>query len=122
MTSEAEAETAPIRLYEGDGLITVHRYRFAGESQPANFVVYDMPPGSSEGIHTHGHRADQPGAFDEYYYVIEGHGEMIIAGQTIAIGPGDHVHAPMGVAHGVRNPNSDAKLRIFLTFIDRAIV
>jgi len=103
------------RTYGGNGTISARYFRFNQAPAPANFVIYDMPPGSSEGVHIH--PPSGPTAYDEYYYVIEGEGEMEIDGCLVPIKAGDHVHAPIGVAHGVRNIGEHAHLRIFLTFI-----
>lgn len=117
--SEADVVIARPHVYDGDGTISMRYFRFDQAPHPANFVVYDMPPGSSEGVHAHRPGDAGPGPFDEYYYVIEGEGEMEIEGSVVPIKAGDHVHTPLGVAHGVRNTMPDRNLRIFLTFISR---
>ncbi|MEY4249650.1 MAG: hypothetical protein RJA87_1283 [Pseudomonadota bacterium] len=104
-------------LYGGDGTISARYFRFNNTPAPANFVIFDIPPGASEGVHTHPHIG--PNAFDEYYYVMDGEGEMTLDGTCVLIRAGDHIHAPPGVAHGVRNSLSDKSLRIFLTYIQR---
>jgi mannose-6-phosphate isomerase-like protein (cupin superfamily) len=83
-----------------------------------NFVVYDIPPGASEGVHTHRSGEEFPGPYDEYYYIMQGHGEMQIDGKVIRVRAGDHLHTPLGVAHGISN-TGDGQLRVFLTFIAR---
>jgi oxalate decarboxylase/phosphoglucose isomerase-like protein (cupin superfamily) len=117
--SEAEVAETGARVYGGDGTISRRYFRFDGAPAPANFVIYDMPPGSSEGAHIHTLGDTIQGAFDEYYYVISGAGEMEIEDEIIPIRTGDHVHTPLGVRHGVRNTLTDETLRIFLTFISR---
>jgi quercetin dioxygenase-like cupin family protein len=120
--NEAEIAKAYPHVHEGEGTISVRYFGFDKAPAPANFVIYDMPPGSSEGVHTH-HLGDTVlGPYDEYYYVIHGEGEMEIDGKVIPIRTGDHVHTPLGVAHGVRNVMRDENLRIFLTFISRTSV
>lgn len=114
---EADVVQGLANLYGGDGTISARYFRFNGTPAPANFVIFDMPPGSSEGLHTH--PLDGPTAYDEYYYVLEGEGEMTIAGTTFAIKTGDHIHTPLGVEHGVRNIQPDKNLRLFLTYIHR---
>ncbi len=104
-------------LYGGDGTISARYFRFNQTPAPANFVIFDIPPGASEGVHSHPHSG--PNAYDEYYYVMDGEGEMTIDGSCVPIQTGDHVHAPLGVAHGVRNSRADKSLRIFLTYIQR---
>lgn len=114
---EADVIQELANLYGGNGTISARYFRFGGAPAPANFVIFDMPPGSSEGHHTH--RLDGPTAYDEYYYVLEGEGEMTIAQTTLSIRAGDHVHTPLGVEHGVRNVHPHKNLRIFLTYIHR---
>ena len=104
-------------LYGGDGIISARYFRFNNTPAPANFVIFDIPPGASEGVHTHPHAG--PNGFDEYYYVMDGEGEMTLDGTCVPIRSGDHIHAPPGVAHGVRNRLPDKSLRIFLTYIQR---
>ncbi len=104
-------------LYGGAGTISARYFRFDHTPAPANFVIFDIPPGASEGVHTH--PLTGPNAYDEYYYVIDGEGEMTIGSDCVAIRTGDHIHAPLGVAHGVRNSAHDKSLRIFLTYILR---
>lgn len=117
--SEAEIAKPYPHVHKGDGTISVRYFGFDDAPAPANFVIYDMPPGSSEGVHTH-HLGDTVlGPYDEYYFVIHGEGEMEIDGKIVAIKAGDHVHTPLGVAHGVRNTMQGENLRIFLTFISR---
>jgi quercetin dioxygenase-like cupin family protein len=104
-TKLAEAEMAEphAHVHEGDGTISLRYFRFDNAPAPANFVVYDMPPGSSEGVHTHQLGDTVAGSYDEYYYIVEGRGEMEIDGQIVPVKAGDHVHTPLGVAHGICN-------------------
>jgi quercetin dioxygenase-like cupin family protein len=104
-------------LYGGDGTISARYFRFDQTPAPANFVIFDIPPGASEGVHTHPYSG--PNAFDEYYYVMDGEGEITIDETCVSIKTGDYVHLPLGVVHGVRNSLPDKSLRIFLTYILR---
>lgn len=61
-----------------------------------------LEPGQVQATHTH---ADQ----DKFYYVIDGQGAFIVAGETQQAGPGMVIWAPAGVAHGVAN-RGDARL------------
>jgi quercetin dioxygenase-like cupin family protein len=117
--SEADVATPRSHVRGGEGTLSLSYFRFDGATAPANFVVYDMPPGSSEGVHTHAVGDENFGPYDEYYYVISGEGEMDIDGEVVAIKAGDCVHTPLGVPHGVRNTMPEGNLRIFLTFIRR---
>lgn len=116
---EADVAREVTHLYGGEGTISLSHFAFGGAPAPARFVVYDMPPGSSEGVHTHRLGEAAPGPFDEYYYVIAGEGVMSLAGEAVPLKAGDHVHAPLGVAHGIANTSTTDHLRLFLTFIAR---
>jgi len=120
-TKLAEADVAEphAHVHEGEGTISLRYFRFDNSPAPANFVVYDMPPGSSEGVHTHQLGDSVLGSYDEYYYIVEGQGEMEIDGEIVPVKAGDHVHTPLGVAHGIRNTQKERSLRVFLTFITR---
>jgi quercetin dioxygenase-like cupin family protein len=117
--AEADVATPYPPLHEGDGTVSLRYFRFDNTPAPANFVVYDMPPGSSEGVHTHQLGDSVLGSYDEYYYIVEGQGEMEIDGEIVLVKAGDHVHTPLGVAHGIRNTQKERSLRVFLTFITR---
>ena len=107
-------------LHRGMGTGGARLFRFDGASAPAYFIVYDLPPGASEGVHVHYlDDRNKEGSFDEYYYFVSGHGQMEIDGELIAVAKGDHVHTPLEVAHGVENTHPSENLRVFLTFIQR---
>ncbi len=107
-------------LYGGPGTINLRYFSFAQAARPANFVLYDIPPGAGEGVHTHRLGDPQVGPFDEYYYIIQGQGRMEIDGQPVDVRAGDHIHAPLGVAHGIVNTAPTEILKVFVTFIDRS--
>ena len=93
---------------------------FDGAPAPAHFIIYELPPGTSEGVHTHFlDDRNRQGSFDEYYYIISGQRQMEIDGEIVAVARGDHVHAPLEVAHGVENTHPTESLRVFLTLIKR---
>lgn len=106
--------------YGGKQAIDMYRFDFAGAALPARFVVYELPPGASEGVHVH-HRDNRNGhgAFDEFYYIVSGEGVMAIDGQSVPVRAGDHVHAPLEIAHGIENTHPSAPLKVFLTYIER---
>lgn len=107
------------RIHQGLGSVGVRLFDFGGAPAPAHFLIYIIPPGSSEGVHLHNAVDRSLGAFDEYYYILEGTGVMPIDDRRVAVSPGDHVHTPMGVRHGIENNGPDT-LRVFLTYINRA--
>lgn len=121
-TKDDEADMREIKgIHQGKGTGKAKWFRFANTPWPAHFMIYDLPPGASEGVHTHfldDHNKE--GAFDEYYYIISGQGQMEIDGQVVPVKMGDHVHTPLEVSHGVENTHATENLRVFLTFIQRA--
>jgi mannose-6-phosphate isomerase-like protein (cupin superfamily) len=105
-------------VHGGEGQITARRFQFSGSAAPANFLTYDIPPQASEGLHVHD--AGGASAYDEYYYIVSGEGEMQFEDEIVPVTAGDHVHAPMGVRHGIRNTAAQGRLKVLLTFIKRA--
>jgi len=117
---EAEGMVEIAGIHHGKGTGKARIFRFADQSAPAYFMIYDLPPGVSEGVHVHFlDNRNKEGSFDEYYYVISGQGQMDIDGEIVPVVRGDHVHTPLEVAHGVENTHPTDNLRIFLTFIQR---
>lgn len=99
-------------MHGGEGQISIkHFFRDADPSHRLILLLYEIPPGASEGLHSH---ADSQARIDEYYYVISGAGEMLLDGRRIALSPGDHVYSPAGVAHGVRNVSATEHLRVYV--------
>jgi mannose-6-phosphate isomerase-like protein (cupin superfamily) len=118
--SETDGMVEIDAIHAGKGKGKAKWFRFDGAAAPANFMIYDLPPGSSEGVHSHFlDDRNQEGSFDEYYYIISGTGQMEINGEIVAVAKGDHVHTPLEVAHGVENTHPTENLRVFLTFIKR---
>jgi mannose-6-phosphate isomerase-like protein (cupin superfamily) len=109
-----------LRLHGGSGRIDV-KFFFEPErpARPALMLHYDIPPSASEGVHTHGVGRPE-GAWDEYYYIASGRGQMSIDGRLIAVAPGDTIHTPLGVAHGIENTSRDERLRVFLIAVARS--
>lgn len=107
-------------VHEGLGSVDIRMFDFAGAAAPANFLIYDIAVGASEGVHVHNLTDPKLGAFDEYYYVLEGRGKMLIHGEPVMVSAGDHVHTPLEVAHGIANIDDTHRLKVFLTYIDRS--
>jgi mannose-1-phosphate guanylyltransferase/mannose-6-phosphate isomerase len=42
----------------------------------------------------------------EHWIIIKGEGEVILDGETIAVGEGQHIHIPIGSKHRIRNTGS----------------
>lgn len=118
LESDLERAVLVNKLHGGEGQVKVRRFAFAGAALPANFVSFDIPPAASEGVHVHGIGL-QTGPYDEYYYVIAGQGRMEVDGQMVEVKAGDHIHAPMGVHHGIANTHDTQNLKVLITFITR---
>lgn len=118
--SEATGMVEITGIHNGKGKGKIRLFKFDGASAPAYFIIYDLPPGASEGVHSHFlDNRNKLGSYDEYYYIISGQGQMEIDGENVAVAQGDHVHTPLEVAHGVENTHATENLRVFLTFIQR---
>lgn len=116
----ADVATTVPSVRDGSGPVTLRRYLFDGAPSPANFVCYDIPPGSSEGLHTH--FADDRngiGAYDEFYYIVRGRGVMTLADQEFDVAEGDGIFAPLDLPRGIRNPDASLTLIVHITFISR---
>lgn len=119
--SESDGMREITGIHEGKGKGKTKWFRFANEPWPAHFMIYDLEPGASEGVHVHFlDDRNKEGAFDEYYYIMSGEGQMEIDGKIVPVKAGDHVHTPLEVAHGVENTHPTENLKVFLTFIARA--
>lgn len=108
------------RIHDGRGAIEVKSFfRHDDAPNPAILLIYNIPPGASEGVHSHGIAETKDGSFDEFYYVIAGRGEMKIADQVVPVQPGDHIFTPSGVAHGIENTSPDSYLKVYVVAVRR---
>ncbi len=108
-------------VHEGLGELGVRLFNFDGAAAPANFMIYDIPPGASEGVHLHNLSDPALGPYEEYYYIVEGTGVMTIDGEEFPVTAGDHVFAPLDSWRGIANKGGPGNLKIFLTYIDRSV-
>lgn len=108
-------------VHEGLGELGVRLFDFEGAAAPANFMIYDIPPGASEGVHLHNLSDPALGPYEEYYYIVEGAGVMTVDGDEFPVSAGDHVFAPLDSWRGIANRAGPGNLRIFLTYIDRSV-
>jgi len=85
--------------HEGRGTTTA--FPFFADAADLGFVFRKrvLHPGSSIGDHVN----DK----DEVYYVLSGRGELMLAGATREVGPGDAVLTRDGDAHGLRQVGDD---------------
>ena len=90
---------AQAAIHAGEGTI-LRRLFFRAESKlDVKFDVWELPPGASEGNHTHG----DDSALEEIYYFLAGQGTMTIDGDVVAVAAGDAILVPPGVDHGLSN-------------------
>jgi mannose-6-phosphate isomerase-like protein (cupin superfamily) len=71
------------------------------------FEVIDLrfgPEFGGVGLHTHDDHVDS-------FYVLDGEAEFMVGDETLRLGPGSYVAAPVGVPHGFRNAG-DGELRM----------
>lgn len=88
-------------------------------AMPAWLLTFTMPPGSSEGVHTHRRGDKEAGSYDEFYYIIEGEGVMEIAGERVEVSAGDNVFTPNGVPHGIENTSIDKIMKVYMIGVTR---
>ena len=62
-----------------------------------------------------GRAPDHYHEYDEVIYVLEGHGELCIGGQTAPLGPGSCVHLPRTLVHCLAN-TGDGEMRVLGVF------
>lgn len=106
-------------VHEGKGKIDMKIFRFDGAPRPAVLLIYTIPPGNSEGVHVHRPGNKELGSYDEFYYIMQGSGEMQIDGRTIAVKTGDHVFTPNGVEHGIENTAKEGDLKVYMVAVIR---
>jgi len=107
------------RVHGGLGRLDV-QFFFEPErpGRPALFLQYVIPPGASEGVHTHG-AGRHEGAWDEYYYIASGSGRMRLGADDVSVTAGEAIHTPLGMPHGIQNTHASELLRVFLVAIER---
>lgn len=99
------------QLYEGRGDICYKDFFLSSSRLPIRFQVWKIPPGGSEGFHTH----DTDENLEEIYYVIEGEARYTADSTSIDLHPGDAVIAPMGTEHSIEN-KGESDLRLVVIY------
>lgn len=100
--SFANQSLQKVVAHGGTGEIRTIRVVAEGRYQGFNFIdLTEVPPGSSIGVHTHGHLDE------EVYVVISGEGRMTNGAQEFTVGPGDVVVNPAGGTHGLTNAGNE---------------
>jgi len=83
-----------------DGAGRVRTTRVVSPSDGSGFRFIDLteiPPGSSVGVHTHGHEDE------EIYVIVSGRGRMRLEAREFEVGPGDVIRNAPGGTHGLVN-------------------
>ena len=75
---------------------------------PTRISRYRVGPGSSVSMHVHTGKA-------EHWVIIAGEGIVRVGTQSFAVGPGDVVHTPPSVPHGLTTTSADPL--IFLNIV-----
>ena len=101
-------KTNPVsNCHDGEGTISVVDIfdKFSSKIQFLHYTV--LPPGTSIGSHKHGDD-------EEFYFVIEGSGEMELDGTNHTVKTGDVIlNKPFGT-HGLRNTSLTSELRLLV--------
>ncbi len=105
MLESAGSAQFGITLHDGTGSTDVQWYFREETSLPVAIQRWRLPPGGSEGMHTHPPAG--PGALEEVYVLVSGTAVMTVEGETFDLAPGDAVLARAGAAHDVRNRGDD---------------
>lgn len=118
--NERDCTVKTPNVYNGRKTLEIGYYfRRKDCSRPVLLLTYKIPPGGSEGSHTHRLNDKKTGSYDEFYYVISGAGRMHIDGRDIPIRSGDYVCVPNGVTHDVQNTSKRRSLKVHLVAIER---
>ena len=101
------------RCHEGSGDCHARLVLSKPDSQLGLLWMHDdtLPPGATIGEHRHDDN-------EELYYVLEGHGTMILDGQRSPIGAGDVSVVHPGHTHGIENSN-DSAMRLLVVCVGR---
>jgi mannose-6-phosphate isomerase-like protein (cupin superfamily) len=114
-TSDRDGVRERPGMHDGDGTILVKSFFDGQTTTGLHFHVWELPPGATEGRHTH--PADDPrDNWEELYYVLSGRGVATFDdGEEVSLEPGDALLVPLDVDHGLENRGDEA-LRIVLVF------
>lgn len=93
-------------LHGGAGRTRMQWYFRESSRLPVAVQFWQLPPGGSEGRHTHSEHAPPP--LEELYVLVSGRAVMRVDGVTHELEPGDAVLAPAGSDHDLRNPGDES--------------
>ena len=86
------------KCHDGIGELLLHSLINPGDSDQSLIFMHDdiLPAGVSIGEHRHE-------GSEEVYFVVEGHGTLMMDQQTYPVGPGDVSLVKSGHSHGIVN-------------------
>lgn len=114
-TSDREGGRDCPSIHDGDGVIRVKSFFDGDVTTGVHFHVWELPPGATEGRHTHPEH-DPRDNWEELYYVLSGRGVATFEdGVEVPLEPGDGLLVPLNVDHGLANRGTEP-LRIVLVF------
>ena len=70
-----------------------------GSLKSIGFAWVEVIPGAESPLHFHKET-------DELYFIVRGHGQMTMNGETTEVGPGATIAIPIGVPHSIRSGSS----------------
>ncbi|OGV67214.1 MAG: hypothetical protein A3K19_26220 [Lentisphaerae bacterium RIFOXYB12_FULL_65_16] len=101
------------RCHDGKGWLDCFTVLSGRDSEHGITFMHDdvLDPGAVIGEHPH-HDCE------EIYFVVEGHGTMLLDRQSIPVGPGDVSLVESGHSHGIAN-SSDGPMRLVVVGVKR---
>jgi len=93
---------ADLAAYQGEKMNKVNLF----STQRVMSDLYCLEPGQKQKVHAHDGE-------DKIYYVLEGSGTVTVGEKDAAIGKGQIVIAPAGVAHGLTN-GADGRMQVLV--------
>ena len=91
-----------------------------GKSGFSNLIVTDRTTPSTTSML--GYSVFEPGTdtkqkvhvdAEELAYVVSGSGKLTVGNELVSYGPGDSLHIPAGVPHGIRNDGKEDLVMVF---------
>jgi mannose-6-phosphate isomerase-like protein (cupin superfamily) len=110
-TDDMQARTIT-DCHDGSGELLCRLVLRAEDTESGVRFMHDdlLEPGAVIGEHLH--KEDE-----EIYFVVDGHGTMIVDGEEFAIGPGDVSICHRGHSHGIRN-SEHGPMRLIVVGLD----
>lgn len=98
IVSSREVPSDIVAAHGGSSVVQWKRLATGGmlHSDVESFEWNRVPAGAAIGEHVHTHT-------EEIYYIISGHAEMRLGGESRPVGPGDLIITPLNGRHGIAN-------------------